>query len=209
MAKYQQGFPVNENGEIVTTTGSGSRNITGTLPIDQLSVNNTGECLFAPPQMESWKVVSKSGAAAVVTGTTTETAAVTVTIPAGLMKENSILRVKAFGKISTAADAVNKSYTVRFGGTGGIGTSSQIYAAGDTVTGVISFECSLFNRNSLTSQVAGLRNTFTGTGRTTSQADLVSTSVNTAQDSFVYICLDPANVGDVMSIEAYSVEVLL
>ena len=25
MAKYQQGFPVNENGEIVTITGSGSR----------------------------------------------------------------------------------------------------------------------------------------------------------------------------------------
>ena len=45
MAKYQQGFPVNENGEIVTSTGSGSRNITGVLPIDQLAVSNTGECL--------------------------------------------------------------------------------------------------------------------------------------------------------------------
>jgi len=209
MSKFSNGFPVNENGEVVTANGSGTRTVVGTLPADQLPVNSSGEFVFAPPVMETWRCVSKSGAAAVVTGTTVETAAVTVTIPAGLMKENSVLRVKAFGRISTAADAVNKSYTIRFGGTGGIGASSQIYAAGDTVTGVISFECSLFNRNSLTSQVSGLRNTFTGTGRTTSQPDLVTTSVNTAQDSFVYICLDPANVGDVMSLEAYSVEVLL
>lgn len=39
MAKYQQGFPVNENGEIVVSSGSGSSNIVGTLPIDVLPVD--------------------------------------------------------------------------------------------------------------------------------------------------------------------------
>lgn len=209
MSKFSNGFPVNENGEIVTANGSGTRTVVGTLPSDQFPVNSNGEFVFAPPLMESWRCVSKSGASSTVTGTTAETAAVTVTIPAGLMKVNSVLRVKVFGRISTAADAVNKSYIVRFGGTGGIGSSSQIFAAGSAQTDVISFECYIHNRNSLTSQISGLRNSFSGTGRTTSQGDLVTSTYDTAGDTFVYICLDPANIGDVMVVESYIVEVLL
>lgn len=209
MGNICNGWPVNELDEIVVETGTGTRNIVGFLPQDQIPTSTSGNLLLAPPVRNSWQVVSKSGAAAVVTGTTVETPAVTVTIPAGLMKTNSELKIKCFGRISTAGDASNKSYTVRFGGTGGIGASSQIFAAGDTVTGVISFECTLFNRNSLTSQIAGLRNSFSGTGRTTSQGDLATTSYDTAQDTFIYICLDPSNVADVMTIEAYSIEVLV
>ena len=208
MAKYQQGFPVNENGEIVTTSGVGTRNVTGTLPIDSIPVDNTGSMLFAPPFMESWKVVSKSAAPAVVTGTTTETAATTITIPSGVMRTNSVLRVKVFARINTAGDAGNKSYTIRFGGTGGMVASTQIYAAGDTIPGVISFECYVFNRNSLSSQICGLRNTYTGTGRTTSQGDMVATTHDTSGDTFIYLCLDPSNVADVMTLEGYIVEVL-
>lgn len=208
MSKYQQGFPINENGEIVTTTGSGTRNIIGSLPIDQIPVTNTGEFLFAPPLMESWKVISKSGAPSVVTGTTVETAAATITVASGTMKNNSVLRVKVFARINTAGDASNKSYTVRFGGTGGMVASTQIYAAGDAVAGVISFECYIFNRNSLTSQIAGLRNTYTGTGRTTVQGDMVTTTYDTSGDTFIYLCLDPSNVADVMTLEGYIVEVL-
>ena len=209
MSKFSNGFPVNENGEVVTANGSGTRTVVGTLPTDQLPVNSNGEFVFAPPVMEPWRCVSKSGASSTVTGTTVETAAVTVTIPAGLMKVNSVLRVKVFGRITTAADAVNKSYTVRFGGTGGIASSSQIFAAGSTQTDVISYECYIYNKNSLTSQISGLRNTFSGTGRTTSQSDLVISTYDTSGDTFIYICLDPANVGDVMVVESYIVEVLL
>lgn len=208
MANFSNGFPVNSKSEVVTSNGSGDRVIVGTLTTDQLPVNSSGEFLLAPPLMETWRCVSKSGASSTVTGTTAETAAVTVNIPAGLMKVNSVIRVKALGRISTAVDAVNKSYTVRFGGTGGFGVSSQIFAAGDAQTGVISFECYIFNRNSLTSQISGLRNVFSGTGRTTSQGDLVTSTYDTAGDTYVYICLDPANVGDVMVIESYIVEVL-
>lgn len=35
MTKYQQGFPVNENGEVVTANGSGTRTIVGTLPASE------------------------------------------------------------------------------------------------------------------------------------------------------------------------------
>ena len=41
MSNFSNGFPVNELGEIVTTTGSGSRNIIGTLPIGMIPVDNT------------------------------------------------------------------------------------------------------------------------------------------------------------------------
>ena len=35
MSKFSNGFPVNENGEVVTANGSGTRTIIGTLPTDQ------------------------------------------------------------------------------------------------------------------------------------------------------------------------------
>ena len=41
MAKYQQGFPVNENGEIVVSSGNGGNTVSGTLPIDHISVDDT------------------------------------------------------------------------------------------------------------------------------------------------------------------------
>lgn len=41
MAKFQQGFPVNENGEIIVSSGSGSSNIVGSLPIDQIPVDES------------------------------------------------------------------------------------------------------------------------------------------------------------------------
>ena len=41
MAKYQQGFPVNENGEIVVSSGNGGNTVSSTLPIDQIPVDDT------------------------------------------------------------------------------------------------------------------------------------------------------------------------
>jgi hypothetical protein len=40
MAKYQQGFPVNENGEIVVS--GTNQNVVGVLPIDVLPVDDSG-----------------------------------------------------------------------------------------------------------------------------------------------------------------------
>lgn len=41
MAKYQQGFPVNENGEIVVSSGNGGNTVSSTLPIDHIPVDDT------------------------------------------------------------------------------------------------------------------------------------------------------------------------
>jgi len=47
MAKFSNGFPVNENGEIVVSSGSGSSNIVGTLPTDATPVDSiTGGLLL-------------------------------------------------------------------------------------------------------------------------------------------------------------------
>lgn len=40
MAKYQQGFPVNENGEIVVS--GTNQSVVGVLPIDMLPVDDSG-----------------------------------------------------------------------------------------------------------------------------------------------------------------------
>lgn len=41
MAKFANGLPVNELGEVVVTSGVGSSNIVGTLPPDLIPVDNT------------------------------------------------------------------------------------------------------------------------------------------------------------------------
>lgn len=41
MSKFANGFPVNENGEIVVSSGTGSSNIVGTLPVDMIPVDST------------------------------------------------------------------------------------------------------------------------------------------------------------------------
>ena len=40
MAKFSQGLPVNELGEIVVSSGSGSSNIVGTVPINAIPVDS-------------------------------------------------------------------------------------------------------------------------------------------------------------------------
>jgi len=208
MAKFANGFPVNSKSEVVTSNGSGDRTIVGTLTTDQLPVNSNGEFLLAPPLMETWRCVSKSGASATVTGTTAETAAATILIPGGLLKENSILKITACMRVQTAADAGNKSYTMRFGGLGGFAGSQQFFAAGVTTTDTTLFTGHIFCRNSKTAQLGGLRNSYAGIGHA-SASDLAAMTYDTNSNTYIYICCDPGNVGDVMVLESYIVEVVL
>jgi hypothetical protein len=117
MAKYQQGFPVNENGEIVTSTGSGSRNITGVLPIDQLAVSDTGECLFAPQAKFSQVIASNyNPAVRLSVGDATDTNFVTlatINVPANVMGPNGQLKIYFFGTSTTTG---TKTFAIDVGG---------------------------------------------------------------------------------------------
>lgn len=117
MAKYQQGFPVNENGEIVTSTGSGSRNITGVLPIDQLAVSDTGECLFAPQTKFSQVIASNyNPAVRLSVGDATDANYVTlatINVPANVMGPNGQLKIYFFGTSTTTG---TKTFAIDVGG---------------------------------------------------------------------------------------------
>lgn len=201
-------WPINENNEIVTSVGTGSRNVSGYLSQDQIPVATDGSLKLAPPVRKSWEVLDNSGASATVTGTTAETAAAIILIPGGLLKENSILKITACMRVQTAADAGNKSYTMRFGGLGGFAGSQQFFAAGVTTTDATLFTGHIFCRNSKTAQLGGLRNNYAGIGHA-SATDLVAMTYDTNSNTYIYICCDPGNVGDVMVLESYIVEVVL
>jgi len=208
MTTFQNVWPINENNEIITDIGTGTRTIVGQVAQDLIPVTSNGGVALAPPLYAQWGTISKSGASSTITGTTAETAAATILIPGGLLKENSILKITACMRVQTAADAGNKSYTMRFGGLGGFAGSQQFFAAGVTTTDTTLFTGHIFCRNSKTAQLGGLRNSYAGIGHA-SASDLVAMTYDTNSNTYIYICCDPGNVGDVMVLESYIVEVVL
>lgn len=117
MAKYQQGFPVNENGEVVTANGSGTRTIVGTLPTDQLPVNSNGEFVLAPQTMRSQIIASNyNPVVRTSVGDSTDTNYVTlatIPVPGNSMGANGYLLVSA---LMTSTVTGTKTLAIDFGG---------------------------------------------------------------------------------------------
>ena len=117
MAKYQQGFPVNENGEIVTTSGVGTRNVTGVLPIDSVPVDINGNMLLAPQAKFSQVIASNyNPAVRSSVGDATDANYVTlatINVPANVMGSNGQLKIYFFGTSTTTG---TKTFAVDVGG---------------------------------------------------------------------------------------------
>lgn len=158
--------------------------------------NNAG----APATVQTEGIIGASAVAVALTGTTTETALATITIPGGFMKANSRLEIDALWTVTNNAN--NKQVRVRLGGIGGTAFMGQ------TVTAIATIHTltNIHNRNSTSSQVASpAAASVTGTGLGTSTAAITTGAINTAANVNLVITGQLANAADSVKLESYRV----
>lgn len=142
---------------------------------------------------EGWRVIAASGVAVPLTGTLTETTLATVTVPAGAMGANGLIRVSSVWSYTNSANT--KIVRARFGGTA---VASGSYTT--TASAPLNFITS--NRASQSSQITGLSN-----GLFSATANAPNTSaINTANAADIVLQGTLANVGETITLESYLVE---
>ena len=147
---------------------------------------------------KSFVVLGSSAIAVPLTGTTSETALATITIPAGAMGANGILRVSPLW--SYTANANNKTLRCRLGGLAGTIMSTLSV----TTLGYLRQHYLIHNRNSAASQIAG---SAVGGTVTSSVANQTGT-INTAAAQDLVISVQLADGADTVTLESYVVELL-
>ena len=146
------------------------------------------------------RVLGASGAATSVTGTVTETALATVTVPAGAMGINGILRVSPLFSYTNSAN--NKTLRVRLGGIAG-----PVFLANAATTSLLAQPIILIrNRGLVNSQVGFTAVTFTSIATTT--GSLATGSVDTTAATTLVISGELANTGETITLESYLVELI-
>ncbi len=146
---------------------------------------------------EGWRVVGASGVAVPVTGTASETSLAGVTIPANAMGANGILRINALFSYTNSVNT--KTLRFRFGN--GLSGTAFATSAGTTVA-AIRLETQIQNRNSASSQIAGIAGATIGG---TSTANVTGTIDTTASQTLT-ISGQLANTGETITLESYIVE---
>jgi len=171
MSKFSNGFPVNENGEVVTANGSGTRTIVGTLPTDQLPVNSSGEFVLAPQTMRSQIIASNyNPVIRTSVGDATDANFVTlatINVPANVMGPNGQLKIYFFGTSTTTG---TKTFAIDVGGSN---IAAPSLSGANVVVGWQGYFCNIgaSNQNKITN--IG----FSPFGATSSA--VISSSVNT------------------------------
>jgi len=141
----------------------------------------------------------QSGVAVPLTGTTSETALVSVTIPAGSLGANGSIRITAL--LSYTNSANNKTIRVRFGDT----LSGTVFAQSTlTTTTATRLTLTIHNRNSAASQIGGLVN---GSLGGTASANITG-AIDTTASQTLTISGQLASSGENITLESYVVETL-
>lgn len=131
-----------------------------------------------------------------VTGTLSETALVTVTVPAGVLGINGSLIVQVSFAYTNSANT--KTMRIRFGGLAG----TQYLSAAATTTATLSDQRWISNRGAANSQVGGQGGVaFYGTSTNTT----VTSSVDTTADTTLLLTGTLANTGETIAVESYRV----
>lgn len=146
--------------------------------------------------LKSPGVLAQSAVAVPLTGTLAETTLATISVPAGAMGLNGMLRISAICSVTNNANA--KTIKFVFGGT----TYNQVALPS---VGSGQWYTTIRNRNSTNSQVSGaLPSMGAGTNSSAAFTGAVDTSI--AQTLTITGTL--ANTGDTITLEAYTVELL-
>lgn len=145
-------------------------------------------------------LLAASAAGASVTGTASETALATVTIPGGAMGLNGGVFVMSSWTVTNSAN--NKTLRVRFGGASGTAHMQQAV----TAVASVSDARRIRNRNATNSQVSSFSISASGFG--TSSGALATSSVDTTQAVDIVFTGGLANTGETITLESYEVWLL-
>lgn len=146
--------------------------------------------------MRAWFVLAQSAVAAALTGSTAETVLATISLPAGAMGANGVLRVTSLWSYTNSANV--KTLRGRLGGLAGTQFLSQ--AATTTVSARLQFQVQ--NRNAANSQVGGALNASFGV----SGQVAITSAINTAVAQDIVLTGQLASAGETITLEAYLVE---
>jgi len=144
-----------------------------------------------------FNVHAQSSVAASHTGNTSETNLATVSVPAGAIGANGRLRITA--QFSYPNSANNKILRVRFGGT-------AFHVVTVTTTTHTKFQIDIGNRNSASSQVAGVTGLNSGFGASTSA--MATGTVNTGNAQNILLSVQLADGSETIVLESYDIELL-
>lgn len=140
-------------------------------------------------------ILAQSAVAASVTGTVTETALATVTIPAGSLGANGLVEVIAVWTTTNSAN--NKSLKVKLGSTAFLNVTATTTASAQTFTRAA-------NRNSTSSQLGYSAG---ATGFSTSTGANFTASLDTTADVTLTITGTLTNTGETITLEGYTVRI--
>lgn len=148
-----------------------------------------------------WLVLGASGVQSSLTGTTTETAIISVSVPGGAMGPNGLLRVTTQWSCTNNANV--KTARLRIGGIGG----TAVYGAALTSTAGAFMQRNVANRNSQSSQVFSFGTASANSFTTVTTAATTATLDTSATWSLV-LSGELAVGTDTISVEQYIVECL-
>jgi hypothetical protein len=156
---------------------------------------------IAALQLRGYLLASSAVASSAHTGTTAETAIATVSIPAGAMGPNGMVRIRTYWSGMTSS-ASAKTVRHRFGTIAGTSHAPMIWTTKTAGSGV----CTIQNRNATNSQL--------GTGVADRGTDLLQSTlaattgaIDTTAAVSLVISAQLADGGEAMVLEYYHVEV--
>ncbi len=135
--------------------------------------------------------IAKSGVAASITGTLTETTLGTFSIPAGAMGPNGQIEITSLWQSTSSAN--NKTFKVNFG-------ASTAWTATVTTTSAEQAYTRVANRNATNSQVVWINAGGYGSG---TNASVVTFAVNSASAVTVNLTGTLANTGETITLESW------
>ena len=144
-------------------------------------------------------MLASSAVAVSHTGNTNETVLATVTIPAGLMGLNGILRFDVLWSITSSGN--NKTTRVRLGGIGG----TEFHSLINTTVASVRALRNIQNRGSASSQISEWAG---GLGPGSTSSAVTTGTVNTAVAQDLVITGRLASAGETITLERYIVELI-
>jgi hypothetical protein len=167
--------------------------------VEALSAASTREFCKA---LGIWHGLAKSAVAVPLTGTTAETALVSIPIPAGAMGPNGVLRITTLWSHSGSANAKSLRYRL---GENDL-TGAQLMNVTTTATLGIMLQRMVFNRASQASQITQASANAASFG--TFAASPLATTVDTSIEQSLVISGQLVSAGETITLESYLVEVL-
>jgi hypothetical protein len=146
----------------------------------------------------TWYVLAASAVAASHTGDTNETTLATITVPAGAMGANGVLRVSATWNYTSSAN--NKTFRARLGGLAGDAFHQSTQTTSTRWVAQFVFQ----NSNNQAVQKGGILQGTGGFGSSSSTVSDGDIDTSSAQD--IVLTAQLANTGETITLQQYTVE---